>query len=1037
MRGGTARGGPPQLANLRADKLLAFVPTLAHHSYAQVGFPTTLRRDFLSINPAAESLLKLMGASVGFLWAPVAVAVLKATMRALELPGSDIAGAGAASSLGWLSGPRREEPARLNDAIRSISRRQIKQFEQFDRFEEQVPEDERSIAVDLVQSLITEKPFSYEDLESFDFDANSLVADREPELEERLSGERLSEVGTEFAKGLHSLIIRQIVALASSSPAFGSRLSMETYLLSKNATDRFAESLDQIFLPSTRHGTTAEHAVFQADYLEEVAKRHGRTQLFGLEEVPAALRWSPLDVTYVSLSATPPSAPNVGARGASPIPSSSGMNKPSSPTQSVEEAIASLLNAPDAAGHGLRLVISGTAGTGKTTIVKWLSTRVAISYHNPDALPRMLRSAIGKVPLVVPLRSTITTDEAPVPLDSLVRTVATGVTRPSDWLERNLRSGNAVIFFDGLDELVEVRRANAADWIEQISRLFPRVDIIVTMRPEAVEESLFALGDFRLVTLKAMSLTQSLSIVDRWFDAQCLSIPAITAESYRDRQAELKSRMVSDSTTQELAETPLLAAMLCAYYASSSGEGPRDQRKLVGGVIAALVDGRERARGLIPPEMRNVFLDHKMSLLGQIAAAMFTAGVNSAHSAAGRIGVPANPLEVGGIAVNISMGSCPVPFESVLSHLLERSGLLVRVTESEVQFAHRVFLEFLAAHQLLQTGDRSRLIAAEDHPGWLLVIAHYCWLAPEVEGQRLIEELLHLPEPESSTFARRLDYALADCLSGVINYPEEIRAGVATRLKKRLPPESDEEISLLASLRGATLAMLQDPKSAEEAVAAIATAGRIRTDEALDLVAEIANGPRSSECRLALLDAWRKFPADDYARRVLARIDLSDVVVDVPTASSAAALQHLASVPRVRLGRCDGLESTGFVNGISGCRELDLVDTVDLVDIASLATQVDLLLTPLAGKRQGVRHRSAWPTAWATGATHRRLPTGPLAASPRINERVAGTRVGQGGRARYFRDRRVAYAHVLVRGGELEQPRSLSAEQSVEALGAR
>ena len=40
----------------------------------------------------------------------------------------------------------------------------------------------------------------------------------------------------------------------------------------------------------------------------------------------------------------------------------------------------------------------------------------------------------------------MTTDEAPVPLDSLVRTVATGVTRPSDWLERNLRSGNAVIF---------------------------------------------------------------------------------------------------------------------------------------------------------------------------------------------------------------------------------------------------------------------------------------------------------------------------------------------------------------------------------------------------------------------------------------------------------------------------------------------------------------------------------------------------------------------------------------------------------------
>ena len=89
--------------------------------------------------PGAESLLKLTGQE----------SILLGSRGCGRLEGprcahwNSLSGRGGCRELpSWPSGPRRGTLL-FKDAIRSI---QIKQFEQFDRFEEQVPEDERSIA---------------------------------------------------------------------------------------------------------------------------------------------------------------------------------------------------------------------------------------------------------------------------------------------------------------------------------------------------------------------------------------------------------------------------------------------------------------------------------------------------------------------------------------------------------------------------------------------------------------------------------------------------------------------------------------------------------------------------------------------------------------------------------------------------------------------------------------------------------------------------------------------------------------------------
>ena len=99
----------------------------------------------------------------------------------------------------------------------------------------------------------------------------------------------------------------------------------------------------------------------------------------------------------MSLSANTPFGAERGGQGDSPDPEFIRDEQNQSPTDSSKKQ-SRPAKCPDAAGHGLRLVISGTAGTGKQPLSKWLSTRVAISDQIPTRY-QQLRSAIGKVPL--------------------------------------------------------------------------------------------------------------------------------------------------------------------------------------------------------------------------------------------------------------------------------------------------------------------------------------------------------------------------------------------------------------------------------------------------------------------------------------------------------------------------------------------------------------------------------------------------------------------------------------------------------------
>ena len=121
------------------------------------------------------------------------------------------------------------------------------------------------------------------------------------------------------------------------------------------------------------------------------------------------------------------------------------------------------------ANMGLRLIIAGVAGSGKTTATQWMATQLALARNRVISLPPLLQKWQDKVPLVMQFRLSRFAQESggELSLDDLIGERTSDVRRPADWLENLLQSGSAVIFFDGLDELARERRTAASAPIKE------------------------------------------------------------------------------------------------------------------------------------------------------------------------------------------------------------------------------------------------------------------------------------------------------------------------------------------------------------------------------------------------------------------------------------------------------------------------------------------------------------------------------------------------------------------------------------------
>ncbi|WP_327268724.1 NACHT domain-containing protein [Streptomyces sp. NBC_01218] len=624
------------------------------------------------------------------------------------------------------------------------------------------------------------------------------------------------------------------------------------------------------------HGAHPADLRYEEEYADALGAAYRRTRIFGLDELGRRDDNWDLDTAYLSLEA------ETGGRWIT-----GGVRLPAARTapRRVDEL---LTDRP-------RVLLRGDAGAGKTTLLWWLAAHAAAG-----TLPPRLAALDGLVPFVVPLRTLRARDEplpAPSGLPGAARLAVD--TAPDGWAGRVLESGRGLLLVDGLDEVPSGEREEAYTWLSGLLARFPETRCVATVRPLAVEPDWLAAEGFEELRLLPLRNEDIQAFVAAWHRAARLDDP--DHQRLRELEHDLTRQFRTNRTLSDLARTPLLCAVICALHRRQEGFLPNTRWKLYRSSLDMLLGNRDQRRGIGGPEGITMEVEEQALLLQRIAVWLVREGQTefSREQALRQLDRALASME----RVR-KQGTA----DAILTHLLNRSGLLQERAENLYQFTHRTFQDYLAAAEFVESDQINELLRSAEDESWADVIE----LAAGHCGRREIGELINGLLDRAERYAPgvlALDAELAPktrvlaalCAQHATLLDDGTRRRVRTALAGLFPPRLSSMVKLLGSLGPDALTYLPDPSAirsdaiGNESVAQLL--GEVGGPEALSYARDwVAASPRSAHM---LAPSWKSFPTEEFAKDVLGKGDLSGAFLTIRSRAELMALPHLGPLGRL------------------------------------------------------------------------------------------------------------------------------------------
>jgi NACHT domain len=542
-----------------------------------------------------------------------------------------------------------------------------------------------------------------------------------------------------------------------------------------------------------------------------------------------------------------------------------------------------------------RALVRGVAGSGKSTLSRWLAVDAA---QDPDipTVPFPLELgcyADGRLPDLQ--------DTVPKPLRQWM---------PAGWVHRMLAEGRVQLLLDGLDEVRPRERVHLEEWVDKHFAAYPEIRCVVTTRPSVVAEQWWVDRGFQRFDLLPMSRHSIERYVHGWHEVARADQPntpdGAEARTLLTRcEQRLLATLANRPALRGMSANPLLCGLLCALHLTRGEHLPESRKKIYDAALDLLLSRwpflRRRHRDITRGELADTVRlgsEELVKLLQRLAFWLVT----------NRKSVLGPDISRGRVqSFMAGLRSGDEDPDRVLQYLAQQSGLLRELPDRSLQFIHRTFRDHLAAKEVVEEDNFGLLLDSADKPHWHDVVVMAGAHARPAERTCILLKLIERGRSEIEH--RDALYLLAAAIveqSAVLPQDPrspDVRALVAEAMSELIPPRTSTAADHLAAAGEFVLDLLPGPDRLTDHGAALVVraAARIAAQwnppGAVEKILQFTTTRNNNRVINQVLEPWGRLgDYKQYAREVLREIDFGRLTVDLQSGRRIEHIEHLHTI---------------------------------------------------------------------------------------------------------------------------------------------
>jgi hypothetical protein len=395
-----------------------------------------------------------------------------------------------------------------------------------------------------------------------------------------------------------------------------------------------------------------------------------------------------------------------------------------------------------------RILLVGDAGTGKTTLLQWLTSACALR-----SLPPELADLSASIPVLIQLRTLAKDAGLPDPEGFLAAVARPLSGHPSaqGWMTQQLAAGRVLLMIDGLDEIAPPDRDRVKGWLSDLIDAYPGNRFLVTARSASVSPGWLKPLGFDDLRTEPLNLDEAARLIDRWFDA----VAPDPGRWEEHAKLELLGQLPHHADLARLATSPLICTLLCAV-SREVGSMPRTRAQVFRTAARLLLESRDKVRGI--SGIHRLHSDQQAFLLERMALWLSLNG--SVEIERGQA------LWLVGDSLHRfhQRGEDPA---YVLDTLVVGCGMLQETEDDRIRFVHESFQHYFTACAAMREGSIGLLVGRAHDEEWSDILTLAAATDDPDRCEQLLVGLLDRLEKNEQKHAVQLTKVAKACLDHV------------------------------------------------------------------------------------------------------------------------------------------------------------------------------------------------------------------------------------------------------------------------------